>query len=582
LGVTIPKQALNLELETPLNVNSITSWRAKLPMADMGASAKKVFELLQEFNQTALAAKDRYEILELIRPPIQYICQGLKKHYFNQTQALNEKKLMVVTLAKTLQTEMAYGYKLIIEEVINSGNTDKSLLASAIQRTLHYFTHILIRTFQLYSAPPQGLWQEIFILYTLAEKHEILNELVNIGLSQQPIILSTIFKQIFLLAASDPYKWRQTELEALYNALIGWATLLEILPFNTDQSAGLFKIDLNSDEPPIAASLSNSVTDHGRLLNVIPIIPKLKELQNRLETAGDENIGQGSEYIIPLPILKTLIKDWNTVQKRNIHRYPGSISILLSVGLSSTHYHLSGQEIFPPKIKVKDKTPSSALSLEASTTLDQEVNEDIDFSDIGHAKDDKSAIFPLHKGSIENTSEHGVCIIWQGVAHPAIQTGEILGIQNTDTKNWQIATIRWIRHLQNNVLKIGVEIHQGTIQAAAGQMFKDEKPIGYFLRCFVVTLSDATNPSILIAPTLPFKLNSQIFIVLAQNKGQIEVTLNELLDATGTYKKFGFKQKFTAQNDNSLSTNSGDGPTTPDKVTQKPSGGTFDSIWDSL
>ena len=128
-------------------IAEVARWCAALPMADTGASAKKLFIALDEISNTEMTAMERFAILELLRTPNKNICTSLKRHYIEQKSPLTERKLMIANLRETLITFMADNYKLIFEELHLKGgrsNDDKTMLATALIRILYYMNVLLV------------------------------------------------------------------------------------------------------------------------------------------------------------------------------------------------------------------------------------------------------------------------------------------------------------------------------------------------------------------------------------------------------------------------------------------------------
>jgi len=321
----------------------VTAWRNHLPMADLGNTAKKVYHAIHDCNRVNLELKARFEILETLRTPTQFISQSLRKHYINQTTSLTKQQLTIAQLAQTLQVEMAGGYKLIVEQLATQGSTDlrNTLLPVALQRIIHYFTHIILRSYQLYSLAPSNIWKELHLVYDYAEKNQLLKQ-NNLGED---------CKRILLLAAAYPYQWRQSEQEAIYKAAETWAPLITLRKDLPNASApGLLIIDSAQDKPPLApirGVLQFSPTC--KVLDVNPILGRLKSLlleiePNELQARIAHN--HEPEYGISSSVLRGLIKEWGTPVSRAHERVPCSEPVKICIGLLATHYYINGQRLF--------------------------------------------------------------------------------------------------------------------------------------------------------------------------------------------------------------------------------------------
>ncbi len=146
-----------------------------LPMANVGAAAKMLFQATREIKITQLKSSSRYKMLEIIRSQVYGICELLSKRFLQQSVMLTDNDLKIVTLAQTLQNQLATGYKRIVLDELNepSKKSEKKLLTFAIHRAISDLSQTILRSMQLYSTPPKNAWLELHQLYLLAEEKQI-------------------------------------------------------------------------------------------------------------------------------------------------------------------------------------------------------------------------------------------------------------------------------------------------------------------------------------------------------------------------------------------------------------------------
>lgn len=578
LGIKVPVINPKIIPQVPMSPSTVTAWRALLPMADTGATAKKVYHALNECNQVEVNPTDRYEILELFRPPVQFICLELRKHYINQTKTLSKESLTISMLAQTLQLEMAEGYKLVIQHLVDSGKKklQKKIIPTAIHRVIHYYTLILLRCYQLYSPAPPDIWKEIHILYKYAEDNDYLDEeIVDESISHSASIhtLTQTYEQALLLAATCPYQWRQNEQEHLNNALGTWAPYTKIRKANSNEKSksGLFIIDLEKDLPPYPLSIGViKPSKTTRILDVSTLIAHLKDLLNRF--GSDElssRIAQDGkpEFSVSTPIVRRLIQSWSCDRTRSYNRFPQPGSMRLSFGLSATHYYVSGEKHFNPEsdddlgtadallpscdisIEVEGEEeentemmsvlPGQEDLLDSSQTVDEDTDDD---------EEEGGNEYIIHECNLINISPAGFCLLWDEKSYPPIQSGEIIGLQSTmniGDNPWSVGVVRWLKHTPDQDLVIGVQLLAPYATAAAAQLVKNNQSAGYYLRCLILPAMESMGlKSTLITPTLPFKKGSDLTLVYDSDQdshdNRLEGSLTKLVDATDSYKQFDF------------------------------------------
>jgi hypothetical protein len=142
--------------------------------------------------------------------------------------------------------------------------------------------------------------------------------------------------------------------------------------------------------------------------------------------------------------------------------------------------------------------------------------------------------------TIIDDAEGGRCILWSDDAYPPIQSGDILGIQSTQSTSapWQVGVVRWLRHTQNDKLKLGVQLLTDPVIAAGIQAVRDGQPSGQYLRCLVVK-------NLVITAPIPFRSGMRVMIrrVDQDSVTTIEADLMKLVELTGTHKQFQFLDK---------------------------------------
>jgi hypothetical protein len=65
-------------------------WVSELPVGNIGETAKRLFNALQEVNRLDISWKDRLNFLELLREPISYVQNSLVRHYTGMSFPLHQ------------------------------------------------------------------------------------------------------------------------------------------------------------------------------------------------------------------------------------------------------------------------------------------------------------------------------------------------------------------------------------------------------------------------------------------------------------------------------------------------------------
>lgn len=576
IGFEVPEVDPANTPKSSMTPESIIKWRSSLPMADIGAASKKLFLALSELNRTHLKPVDRFEVLELFRQPLQNICASLRNHYLHQTKPLSSDKLQIANLAQTLQTLISHGYKIVIED-LNSGKhgsedkeKSKEVLAASIYRTLYYYNLILLRTYQLYTYPPKNIWKEIHLLYKFAEQQKISNLKVNCDFTRKGKTSNVLigYTHILMFSATDPYQWRQNELEVVNNALDMWAQYSALKPISKAElnHPGIYIIDPESDKPPIpynfirekikktfiALDLSREV---GHLKKIIAEM-KGNSLQAKAEHAGDP------EFIVAVSTMKRVISMWGEELVRKNNRFEIYTEIDIVFGFADCHYYLNDRKSFDPTAnhvqitnENNDKTSSFTShssdlpTFEVEEDLEEDENADNDETDESTTEDiPEEKIKPAEEHTvytyvIENISPSGFCVSIKDGSFPPVQAGEIIITRNSESHEdmpWSVGVVRWLRNPAEGIHNIGIELIAPYAKAAAVQILRDDKPVGYLLRCLLSPANkEAKQPPLLIMPTVPVGNLHSVMLSMDDHE-PVKTNLKKEVNITGSFVEFTY------------------------------------------
>ena len=215
---TPSKRSLSFSDGSP---RDLKRWIAGLPKANIGETARQLYQSLVELNQFLTPSENRLQLLELLRPEVSFVCQHLERHFLNQAIVLDERPRKVANLCQALQNHLAVGYKLIISRVIaRSGKDRDQLLAVALQRASHSLCKALIRASQLYCPVPEGLWLELHQLYQIACEQRLQRQVIRDPLARHTPGMSTeqTYVTALLLGCARTNQMRQNGIARLAEA----------------------------------------------------------------------------------------------------------------------------------------------------------------------------------------------------------------------------------------------------------------------------------------------------------------------------------------------------------------------------
>ncbi len=577
IRISVPEITLKQLSFCDGSVSGFEVWAKKLPMVNVGVAAKMLFQATRELNSAPMVTNSRYKMLEIIRTQTYIICDALGKRFLKQSVMLTDNDLKIVSLAQTLQNQLASGYKrVIIDELAQPVKKSESkVLTFAIHRAISDLTQTILRALQLYSNPPKDAWLELHQMYALAEAKGILGYQVKDS-STKFIASSSIldvYIRALLLGCCKPNQLRQQDLSYVYAATQLWSGSVTVCS-GADVKA-LFVYSQHKDFAPAYRSLLKANTGASRALSPTNLV---NALQNHLDKAP-------SDIKIPANISETvinhLIHAWGAMVERSFRRTINTGDIQIGIGLLASHYFSANENSLPFLLdKWHTDTPKAKPMAPSNDVWDKSFDagrqhggdpENIEFDSIAfissntQSTEDTGPKGKQLKAQIFNTSPGGYGISLDNPPN-SVQTGELLVIKEGRMTNWSLGCIRWIRTQRNQPTELGIELLAPKVEAVAVKMLNKTGENGEYLRGISVpALPGAGQEESLILPTMPFKVGCKAQLLTGKQDQRIQ--LLKRMNTSRSFVQYAFQSLTQVLNSSTSKDDSGD---------------EFASIWDKL
>lgn len=537
----------------------LTTWLAALPKANLGETARLLYQAILEVNQLHANASLRLQLLELLRPEIAYICKQLERFFFNQPLVLGERPRQVAGLCQALQKSLALGYKQVAVALSTRQAPDRDSLQAltvALQRAIHCLCALQIRTSQLYNPSPTGLWLELHQLYAMAVEHGVENSKVSdeVAVHAREASAQSSYLVALLLGCARCNQMRQRSIAQLGELLEAWSGLVQLQPASS--AGSLLALSPHTDEPPRYRSLFEQ-NDIPQLLGIDPS-RLVAEAAGHLAAADSAaaSIGLPIPKGVSLDLLQHLSATWSDISERTFNRAPAQGTLRLCIGMSALHYYLSGQRLFNELLKRPEPKKSDifrvggsvadiwAKAFDAaplSTNLFTE--EHIDFvppsgesAEAGEAPES----FPTFDVQLVNHSPGGYCLAWPQEVPDQLQAGELVGLQDRNGQEWRIAVVRWLRQVRGGGLQMGIELIAPEAQPCGLKLVRGTDQGSAYLRALLLPeIAALTKPATVIAPRLPFQEGHKVLI--NQNGDEHRAVLGSRQSSTASYNQFEYQ-----------------------------------------
>ncbi|MDX1810429.1 MAG: hypothetical protein R3240_00655 [Gammaproteobacteria bacterium] len=608
LGLFIPSQSIEYSDAPYLKPKEAERWIASLPTAHIGETARLIYKAMAEINRVALPAKNRFQILELFREPLEYVTESLLKHFVGQAFPLSPKTQKIAELTMELQWEIANGYKIIIDNRISGIGTkidDKTLLTS-IYRAMNYLSANLYKSYLIYAPANNQAWLELNHLYLFAETNSLISDPVKDPMAApgELLTISNLFKKTVLLAIANPYRLSQFDIIKVNKHLNEWARLthLHVLE-NINTPIGLFTIDLEKNTPP--SYYSSNKAENSQYTRVLDSSELTRIIRSQIDSHEDDD-DTGKPAInsdeLSNETLKRLLLAWGAVPKRNFSRKGCKEKAKAALGLNATHFFITRQlesqeemeEGFTDsQIAFSDK--ANFLANPAPDTSKPPIgkNSQHDVWDLASNPNLSKSEFELPsfgqfemqlkaaaKGTnnneiydcydclLVNESAGGFCVSWETSESTRLIVGSLVSIRNVGSpqNEWNIGVIRWIKTSENNGMYLGIELISPQAQPIATKNLTQKNLSDSFSRSLLLPeLRSVKQPQTLITQSI-YRVGDKLELDI---HGQsIKVKLTKLVESTSTFGQFQFSIIRTVKK-----------VTEQDKMDRIKN---FDSIWSSI
>ena len=551
-------------------------WIAGLPKANIGETARQLYQGLGELNQLLTPSDNRLQLLELLRPEVYFVCQHLERHFLHQAIMLDERSRKINNLCQALQSHLAIGYKQIVLRITPKYSKDRAtLLSTALQRAAHALKGQLVRATQLYSPAPEQLWFELHQLYRSACELQLQHKRVHDDLASltPELSLEQTYITALLLGSGRCNQLRQNQIARLAEVLEPWSALLKLHPGRPDD--GLFAVSAELDVGPRYRSMFRREQQAGLLgFDPQPLVNAVEAHLLRQDTSPPLQVPNGMSQ----DTLQHLHATWGQAAERSFQRSVGQGNLTVCVGMSALHFYLGGERTFSELLKhpgaraanfssavAKGEKDSWSQAFDAAPLGNEQFlpYEEIQYD---HLPEDESTTdstphYPTYTLPVINHSPGGYCLAWPDEVPAELQAGEMLGIQDSTSQGWSIAVIRWIRQVRGSGTQMGIELVAPHAQPCGLQLVRSRDDHSHYLRGLLLPEISAIDlPATLLAPRLPFQEGNKVLINTQGEEHR--AGLDRRLASTHSFNQFAYRSLEAAQNGGSEED--------------------FDSLWKSL
>lgn len=523
LSLRLPQQEKKEPAVGSTNPRRLRRWLDELPPMNVLENARQLFRYLHDLNRCQMRSRARYELLEIVRPHVFYVCDALEKDFLGQNLVLPERPKQAASLAQALQTYLADGYLIMVRRAL--GYVDepsvKKALPTLMHRAMVSLRDTLFRTQLLYFRSPRYLWLTLHQLYVAAEHYQLLERsVVDKLVPQASSSIATAYCAALLHGVMGANQLRQSELKRVSPLVVKLAHLATVSVRVPEER--FFYINLTADRAPMPRRFLEEQRGRFRYLVTTKLLAELahEAKQQRLASI----------------IVEHLFDSLSGERERTLERQSKKVTLDICFGLSATHYYLSDGADFQrsrsarevaslvgeetnmflkgkPQPKDKDAWTISFDSSEELRNMDTSgLSAAVTAYSRQQAPKSREPRYKKHQCETIDVSAGGYGVAWEEQVPEQLKTGELVAVREHLSPSWTIGVIRWVRQQSQGGAGFGIEYlaSQAWPAAVRNLNFKGSEHVRAIVLPEFLTLGLDTS---LLLPSVGFKLNDEVEVV---------------------------------------------------------------------
>ena len=340
------------------DARSCKEWIKSIPLTNVPQAQQKIVDALRTLNRDAsVGALERLTCMELLRDKVAYLLAEQRARYAGKTIPLPHSDIAAWNVSCTLISEMESGYRRCWADATLEDAPLFAHAALVIQRIIRYIgLQMLIAGF-IYRRFDSALWMRLHLQWMEAETRHLTGTRVkdSIGAIDGYSTVEQAYTAVLLGQAANIHELTPRQIDFVDAVLKRFGHKVTVALDASANPQGLVcAVDLLSNagagfHPPGGAA------DHVRMLVVDELSKSMRRRIKKLAEGND-------------PTTLDLPAEWSgidaQIQLTRLHRLwcegisarppatvPGEKDVILTFGITETHFFVSGNPFLQPGVK---------------------------------------------------------------------------------------------------------------------------------------------------------------------------------------------------------------------------------------
>lgn len=552
----LPKRHSSTKTHGEFSVNNVREWVNALPIGDPSRLSSELYGKLEWLNRTDISPIERFEILGLLQTPLGFVLDALKRSCVENVFPLCIKARLDADMRLEILIQAVISYKVVLAQFHDDSITGvllhKHTRSEALRSALYYLGEILLHSYMVYQSPPDYVWKELhgIYYYSISNELHLAGPVVHDRAKEQKLSITELYKQILLLALSNPHSLLRGEAEKVNNALAKWVMSAELVPIKDPVWAkSFFLIDAQVDAMPCAPNLCQKENiDIGWALitdNLVSLLDK------EIKAAGTELRNGGR--LRPVDAVSTRLLDklesaWTQEIRPREVRSSSSDMVGIVSGLGPL-YRTHGGEILAnanelSSSAVKESAHAGYAQIDSVLLENDEIMVQDRLGTLQIQERDKlemPILDVVHKECIStNKSENGYYLSWPENGEDGTHVGDLVGVSPLSGSyagtRMNLGVIRWMRVERPGFLGMGVELLNGQVEPIILQ--RKSKGSKHSESMKGLLCHEDQDSASLIVPPFYVDDNDRFRVIIQGEKRPVE--LRQIIESTDSFVRFKF------------------------------------------
>ncbi|MDH3689016.1 MAG: hypothetical protein OEU36_05995 [Gammaproteobacteria bacterium] len=568
-AITVPKLRRDHTV-AEVRPRRVAEWLRSLPQADARYSAQQIHQALFAQNRIRLDQENRLSLMELYCEPVAAAVETMRQSYIGMALPLSAKTQKLVGFIQRLLTEMANGYKIVANDMVQDGvsGSTHSDVVMALRRASGLVGELMLTAYEIYTPPPTGTWRQLHEIYQFAESNGFLDSKISDKASSDEggTTVEQDCLRIFLLGACSPLGLLPGECRRVHELLPRWCDDVEFGEIeDLGHPEGRFLVSLRSDVAPIPLCKVADVKNepHLRILDTVEAMRMLHKLLRDLEQGNEVSVGNQANGELDsgdtamVRRVGRLLAGVGT--RRHSTRTGEASGVSVCIGLNSIHYFANGERRFESaKMKsIGEDGNEGEGDIEQS---DGDVKDlvcldpsDPNFGDKVTDVPEKGEVFVrwqdagdyrLHSFDVVNESAGGLGLRSGAATDIQFRVGELVAMQYATLDGWHLGVVRWVQQTLDDNLEFGVQMIAPEFRPIAAKSVSTDADS--FVRALLLSPNAALRqPESLVLPRGVYRQDQQLTLTVEGE--ELVIAPGRLLDRTGSYDQLLLNSSLSGQ-----------------------------------